>query len=694
MKKVISVLMFFSICTMVSAQKNNPRLAGFETVCNQILKEWNVPGISIAVVEKGKVLFTGGFGYKDYENKKPVTENTLFAIGSCTKAFTASLLSPLLKEEKIELDKPITDYLPELKFYSNELTANVTVRDVLCHRTGLPRHDFAWYSGAFESREAMLHHIRFMEPSAPLRQTFQYNNYMYAAIAALAEKLGGKSWDELIKNQLLLPAGMPQSTTTIKDFNEATDFAYGYSGKNGKITRLKFLDKSLLPMAPAGGINASAKDMANWLLMWTNKGRVNDKEIISRDFYNQSVSSQMIVNGNLPASAVPDYYFFNYGFGWYTASYGGRYGVAHGGNINGFSAFASFFPTDSIGIYVCVNQHNSAVPRIINNIIADRLIGMPGRDWNKMLKTPALTAEANAAHNNITAKPSHALTAFSGVYKNDGYGTITIAAAANGLTGTFNRWKLSIKHRHNNYFVFTDEEGVLDESQFLKGQFMISPEGEIVSLKIPFESAVKDIEFTKQVQAPTAKVDLKQYCSDYDFNGTAVKVFLSETNVLKALVPGQPEFELIPVKQDEFNVKGAKGVSIKFERDEKGNIPAAQFIQPNGTFKVKKISADKDEMQQNGRKEDQQVASAGNDYAKYSGDYNLGGQTVKIFTRENVLMALLPGQPEYALVPGKEDEFTVKGVKGYSVKFDKDDKGRITGFLLAQPNGSMKAGKK
>jgi CubicO group peptidase (beta-lactamase class C family) len=694
MKKIITVWMFVGICTLVNAQKNNSRLEGLETIINQVLKEWHVPGISLAIVEKNKVLFTGGFGYRDYENKKTVTENTLFAIGSCTKAFTASLLSPLLKEAKIELDKPIADYLPELKFYSNELTASVTVRDVLCHRTGLPRHDFAWYSGAYENREDMLQHIRFMEPSAPLRQSFQYNNYMYAAIAALAEKLSGKSWDELIKKQLFLPTGMLQSSTTVKDYNEGTDFAYGYAEKEGKINRLKFLDESLLPMAPAGGINSSAKDMANWLLMWTNKGRTNDKDVISRDFYNQCISSQMIVNGNLPASAVPDYYFFNYGFGWYIASYGGRYGVAHGGNVNGFSAFASFFPTDSIGIYICANQHNSAVPRIINNIVADKLIGMPYRDWNKMLKTPVVSAEATVAKDNANAKPSHPLTAFSGVYKNDAYGTITIAANTHALTGTFNRWKLNIKHLHNNYFAFTDEEGVLDESQLLKGQFMINPEGEIVSIKIPFESSVNDIEFTKQVQPQPEQTDVKQYCGDYDFNGTIIKIALSDNNMLKALVPGQPEFELIPVKQDEFNVKGAKGVSIKFERDEKGNIPAARFIQPNGTFKVKRISTNKDAGEPNGKKENEPVASGSNNFEKYTGEYNLGGQTVKIFIKESTLMAILPGQPEYELISEKEDEFTVKGAKGYSVKFDKDDNGSVKGFMLVQPNGSMMATKK
>jgi CubicO group peptidase (beta-lactamase class C family) len=693
MKKIILTLSFFTaFSAMVFAQKKDARFEGLESMVNQILKEWNVPGVSISVVEKNKVLFTGGFGYKDFENKKPVTENTLFAIGSCTKAFTASLLSSEIKDGKIDMDAPVNSYFPELRFYSNELTANVTVRDMLCHRTGIPRHDFSWYSGAATSRDSLVRLIRFLEPSAPIRQSFQYNNLMYVAVANLLEKMNKKSWEEQIQEKLFIPLGMANSTTGLIPANG--DFSYGYVYKNGQTIKLDFLTNDMKGIAPAGGITSSAKDMANWLLMWTNQGKSDGREIISSDFYKQAISSQMVANSNLPSKILPDYYFFNYGLGWYTANYRGHYGVAHGGNINGFSTFISFLPSDSIGVYVSANQNNSQVPRILMSIILDKMIGATFRDWNTILKATATNNTVTQVKNEEVAKHSHPLQDFEGIYKNDAYGTITIKAENDVLTGTFNRWKMKIKHLHHNYFKFTADNKAVDESNTLDGEFSVTPAGGIGSLKIAFEDNVKDIEFKKQIVTQLSKAELSKYAGDYEFSGMIAKIYLTESGILKAIVPGQPEYELIYDKQDAFTLKNVKGVSIQFERDDKGNIPAATFMQPNGSFKVKRITAAKSEPTGGIKKDENQSAINKNDFLKYAGDYNMSGQTVKIFLKENVLMALLPGQPEYALVHVKENEFNVKGVKGFSVKFNLGDNGNIGGFTLTQPNGSVAAIKK
>lgn len=687
MKQIILVLALISVSVTVKAQKKDPRFEGLESIVNQILKEWNVPGVSIAVVEKNKVLFTGGFGYRDFESKKPVTANTQFAIGSCTKAFTAALLSYEMKERNLDLDAPINSYLPELKFYTNELTANVTVRDLLCHRTGLPRNDFSWYSGYAASRDSLLHVIRYFEPNAPLRQSFQYNNYMYLVIGRLLEKLNGSSWEKLVQEKLFKPLTMSNSTTGL--FTNDGDFSYGYVYKNEKLQKLDFFNSILKPIAPVGGIVSNATDMANWLLMWTNQGQFEGKEIISSNFYRQAISSQMIASANLPAKMTPDYYFFNYGLGWYTANYRGHYGVGHGGNVNGFSSFTSFLPTDSIGIFVSANQNNSEVPRILTNIIIDRMIGASYRDWNSLIKMQARKGVTEQDKNSKATKPSHTLADFSGTYKSDAYGTITINDDKDALTGTFNRWKLKIKHLHYNYFKFSINDLVFDGSESLKGEFSVSEDGTIGSLKMPFEDGVKEIVFNKQVTTPVIKEDLKKYTGDYDFNGAVVKIYLTEANVLKAIVPGQPEYELLYVKQDEFSLKGVKGISLKFDRDENGNIPSCLFIQPNGSFKVKRINNSKSE-----NKDNKQGAAAKNEFLKYVGEYNMGGQTVKIYLKQEALMAKIPGQPEYTLVPANEDEFSIKGVSGYRVKFESNEKAEVIAFILTQPNGNVRAEKK
>lgn len=697
MKHIITLLFLITQAIIVNAQKKDNRLAGIDTMINRILKEWNVPGISISVVEKNKVIMAKGFGYKDYENKKPVTENTLFAIGSCTKAFTASLLSLPMKEDKLELDNPIINYLPELKFQNNELTTNVTVRDMLCHRTGLPRHDLAMYSGVSANRDSLIYKVRFMEPSSPLRQRFQYNNYMYLALGKLAEKLSGKTWKQLIKERIFEPLEMTSSNTSVKESENALDFSYGYTEKGGKVSKIPFLN--IEPIAPAGAINSTAKDMSNWMLMWTNAGKFNGKEIISSDFFNQAISSQMIAGANLPTNKEPDQYFLNYGLGWYNASYRGRYGVGHGGNIDGFSSFLFFFPADSLGIFVVANQNGAAVPRIVTNLLADRMMGIPFRDWNRIKKDAAdkaavATRAANTEIAKVSAKPSHDLTEYCGIYKDDAYGIISINQDKDELAGTFNRWKLKIEYLHNNYFKFSvADNDVFDGSEAIKGQFMIDANGVVESLKMPFETDVKDIEFKKQINFAVTKNDLQKYVGDYDLSGTPIKIYLNAGNVLKGIIPGQAEYELIPVKENEFNVKGANGVSVKFERGDKGNVTACNIIQPNGTSMAKRIIKPNTEVKGEIKKEEIPVINVKEDLQKYVGNYNLGGQTVKISIQENLLKALIPGQPEYTLVPVKENEFEVKGAKGYNVLFDRNSNGTISGFTFVQPGGKMKSQK-
>ena len=172
MKKMFLLCLAVLLLQSASAQTTDKRLAGLDTFINRILKEWSAAGVTVAVVEKNKVILAKGFGYKDYENKVPVTENTLFAIGSCTKAFTSALLAFPMKDGKLDLDKPVTQYLPELRFVDEELNNNVTARDMMSHRTGLPRHDLAWY-GSRTKRDSLIYSIRYFEKTAPLRRVWQ-----------------------------------------------------------------------------------------------------------------------------------------------------------------------------------------------------------------------------------------------------------------------------------------------------------------------------------------------------------------------------------------------------------------------------------------------------------------------------------------------------------------------------------------
>ena len=280
------LLFFITICLFFAlplfAQKQNKsvsRLTGLDTAFARVLKNYKAAGFAIAVVEKDKVIYSKGFGYSNTETKTPVTPNTLFAIGSCTKAFTAGLLGLLNKDGKVDFDKPVRTYLPQVSFYNTDLNNTVTLRDMMCHRTGLPRHDFSWYFFNTNSRDSLLQRIQYMEPSAPLRQRWQYNNFMFMLQGAVVEKLTGKSWEDNIKEKFFQPLGMTRSTVSLADWMKTDDIATGYTVIGDTlIDKLDYYN--IQGMAPAGSINSSVNDMSKWVMTWINGGKYKGAEIL------------------------------------------------------------------------------------------------------------------------------------------------------------------------------------------------------------------------------------------------------------------------------------------------------------------------------------------------------------------------------------------------------------------------------
>ena len=379
MKRIIftyslTVILLISSVPLFAQTKVDKRFVGIEAEINKILKDNHAAGVAVAVVEKNKVIFAKGFGYRDVENKLPVTANTQFAIGSCTKAFTASVLGILQKEKSIDFDKPVTTYLPDLKFYTSDLTNHITLRDMMSHRTGLPRHDLSWYI-APDTRDNLVKRIQYMEPSAELRQTWQYNNFMYLLQGVVGEKLTGKSWESNVESKIFARIGMNNSNFSVKDLANYKEPALGYNViKDSVIHKTPYYD--IAGMGPAGSINSTVMDMSQWLKVWINGGKLDTVEIIPASYITEAISSQMIMAPGTPTTEKPDIQFSNYGFAWMMASYKGHYRVEHGGNIDGFSASTSFFPSDSIGIVVLVNQNGSSVTSAVRNTITDRVLGL------------------------------------------------------------------------------------------------------------------------------------------------------------------------------------------------------------------------------------------------------------------------------------------------------------------------------
>ena len=597
-KPSFSFLLVLFICQQTSfSQSVDKRFAGLDTAFNRVLKDWKAAGFAVAVVEKNKIVYSKGAGFRDFEKKIPVTPNTLFAIGSCTKAFTASLIGLLEKDNKLEYDKPVRDYLPELKFYTDAMNDQVTVRDMMCHRTGLPRHDFSWYLFP-TTRDSLIYRIRYMEPTAAVREKWQYNNFMFLAQGVLAEKLFGQKWEQLVKEKFFEPLGMKSSNFSVLDMEKNGDASLGYMVfKDSVVMKMDYYN--IDAMGPAGSINSSVNDMANWVITWINGGKFNGKEILPGQYVTEAMSSQMTTGGALPDKETPDIHLSNYGFGWSISSYRGHYRVQHGGNIDGFSAMTCFFPSDSIGIIVLTNQNGSTVPAIVRNIIADRMLNLPRKDWNGNLLAADRKAKADAkeANKNKTAptkiegQRTHPLKDYEGLYANPGYGTLDIFSRNDSLFAKVSNKNFWFKHAHYdvfNVFEIDKKLGIDTTDDNTAFQFQMNRAGEITWVEAELQPGLKPLQFMKTPKAaPVDSAQLKKYEGEYESGGVTAKVYL-KSNVLYVFVPGQPEYETIPTGNHEFKLKVLSGYSVKFEVNDKGEVTALNFIQPNGTFKAKR----------------------------------------------------------------------------------------------------------
>ncbi|MDE3255522.1 MAG: serine hydrolase [Bacteroidota bacterium] len=600
MKKTLFLFLATLICvSTVSAQvKLDKRFAGIEAEINKILKDNYAAGVAVAVVEKNKVIFSKGFGYRDIANKLPVTDTTQFAIGSCTKAFTASLIGILQKEKEIDLDKPFTSYLKDFKFYSPELTQQITLRDMMSHRTGLPRHDLSWFVDP-DTRENLTKRIEFMEPSAPLRQTWQYNNFMYLLQGVLTEKLTGKSWESNVESKIFSKLGMGRSNFSVKTMATYKEPALGYNVvKDSIIHNTPYYE--IDGMGPAGSINSTVLDMSQWLKVWINGGKLDTVQIIPSSFVTEATSSQMIIGPGLPNTEKPDVQFSNYGFGWMLSSYKGHYRVEHGGNITGFSASTCFFPTDSIGIVVLANQDGSKVPSIVRNTIADRVLGIKYFDWNadaiksaKKAKEIAQKAEKASTSNQVLqTTTSHALGDYTGAYSNSAYGKFEVIQKGDSLFAKLKNEKWWLGQFHYDIFrPYETSEGIdSTEKSPIRFQFNTGLNGEIESASIfNFEPTIPaPIVFKRSNAAKEiSQDDLNKYTGTYLLAGTEIKTYI-KNNVLFVFVPGQPEYELVAVGNNKFDFKKIPGYAVLFEMNDKGTTSSLTFKQPNGNFKATK----------------------------------------------------------------------------------------------------------
>jgi CubicO group peptidase (beta-lactamase class C family) len=575
----------------VSGVKVKEPLAGFDAFVNQAIHAWEAPGLAIAVVKNGQVIMAEGYGFRDVEKKLPVTPKTLFAIGSCSKAFTTFLMGTLVDEGTLDWDKPVRTYLPEFRLYDRVASELITPRDLVTHRSGLPRHDLLWYNASL-SRKEIVGRLPYLEPSETFRSKFQYNNLMFMTAGYLVERLTGQSWEDAVRARIFKPLGMTASTFSVIDSQKAADFARPYDERDDKIVAIPFRDISTI--GPAGSINSNVEEMARWLIVQTHKGRIDGKQILSAAVLADIHTPHMTtgVPGERKEIAPA-----GYALGWGVDDYRGHRRVHHGGAIDGFIAATTLFPDDDLGIVVLSNMNGSALPQMVTRHAADRLLGLPPIDWNgealgKKAKNKAATKEAKSKKNTVRRSgttPSHPLAEYVGEYEHAGYGVIKIELRDGKLNFAYNNIEAPLEHWH--FEVFNALKNLKDPAfEDQKVQFLTNVKGFVDGVAVSFEPSLKPIDFAIRPDRRLADPQyLKRFTGEYDLAGRSLTVGL-KGSVLVLESQGQAATNLIPDRNDGFSVKGQSDTSVRFVSEHDQPASAIALETPAGVFTAKRKS--------------------------------------------------------------------------------------------------------
>jgi CubicO group peptidase (beta-lactamase class C family) len=554
-----------------------------ERLITEAMDEWKVPGLAVAVVQNGEVALVGAYGLRDVEAGLPVTTDTQFLIGSVTKSFTATGLALLVDERRMDWKKPVRDYLPEFRLHDAVATDRITVRDLLCHHTGLPRHDWIWMPGDLSPAQ-MLAAMRYLEPSEDIRSIFQYCNLGYLVASMVAERVSGQSWTEFTRARLTDKLHM-NVTFTVEDLAAAADAAVPY-WMDGDI-RLRGKPLPIRATA-AGGIITSIASFANWLHLHLDKGEFEGQRLVSPTLIRELQTPRV----HVAAPGFAENSDVHYGLGFRTHSYREERVVWHGGGWSGWSTLMTMLPDHGVGVAVFTNRSQSMVPEILANYVFDRACGKEPIPWldryrelrRKFLAQLDVDRQAQKATRRLNTRPSHDLADYAGDYDHPGYGRITITHAEGKLNWAYRGMSEPLAHRHYDTFELPEAPDRLLPDR-LAISFSTDREGNIASLAAPFEPLVKDIVFTRIAAGDCTNPTFRHHCTGTFSQGVTTVVVAQDNDGQLTLTFGsQPTYKLRPYQSRTFVIDELEGFRVEFHLDPDGEVDELFFHQPNGTF--------------------------------------------------------------------------------------------------------------
>src|SRR5881398_300834 len=563
------------------------KLQGFDAYMEQTLKDWNTPGVGVGIVVGDKLVFAKGYGYRDYEKKLPFTSKTMQPIASNSKLFTAVAAGMLVEEGKLTWDKPVRESVPEIRFYNDELNNNVTLRDMLSHRTGVTRHDLIWFKSPF-TRKELFEKLKYLEPQEPMRETFLYNNLMFAAAGNIIELKSGKTWEQFVREKIFTPLGMSTTAFTISDMTQHPDHGVPYREKRDSFELYKIpYYEDTEGVAPAGAIISNIDELSHWLIALMNEGKYNGKQVLPASVLKATLQPAIGLPNTL-GEALGFWELLNpaYGMGRQTAAYRGHLLTYHGGDLPGFHSQVSFMPNDKIGVIVLViSDHSAPLYNIVSYNVYERLLGMDRTPWSQRQlqqrlagKKAGTEARAKAGGDRVpNTKPSHALADYAGDYENAAYGVLKIGLKNDALQFGFHAFDFPLSHFHYDRFDTPEDE----QYGKFSVNFRTNPQGDIDGAVMSLDQA--EVVFTRKPETLDPAL-LEKLAGGY-MTPTKVKfeVLYQPGAGLSLAFPGGPPIKLIPLKGLKFRTPQFADIVYEFVMENR-KVTALKQRNPSGEF--------------------------------------------------------------------------------------------------------------
>jgi CubicO group peptidase (beta-lactamase class C family) len=465
-----------------------------ESILESSRSAWGVPGVAAAVVIGDEVVYLGAVGVKEQGKTEPMTPDTVCAIASTTKAFTCTALAMQTEEGLLGWEDPVSKHIPFFRLADPLANTNVTLRDLVTHRTGLSRHDLLWFYSDL-TREEILKRIGNAKPNTSFRSTYEYNNVMYLAAGYACGMAERSSWEEVLQRRILSPLGMTNTSFSIDEALQSPNHSSAH--ETNRAGECRVVDWTRLDnCAPGGGLNSSVRDMSKWLRFQVNGGEFEGKRLISLEKLQETHSPQIVVPLDAIARETMPYTHLNcYGLGWGVYDFRGERIVAHGGWLEGFRTQVALVPEKKIGFIVIGNHTPSRISEALRSRLLDYLLGFPAEDWdslylnqqNRLLAEERTKREKLWAERHQRTQPSRELSAYTGAYENPVYGTLHITQENGNITVQWSYIQSALTHFHFDTFHLERDFPFVDELL----TFALDSRGEVVTLTLMGNQFVK-----------------------------------------------------------------------------------------------------------------------------------------------------------------------------------------------------------